>query len=38
MSAGYSILKEIRAVIKVNSLHKNKLTVTFFTLAFIRLN
>lgn len=26
MSAGYSILKETRAVIKVDSLHKNKLS------------
>lgn len=38
MSAGYSILKEIRAVIRVDSLYKNKVTVIFLTLAFIRPN
>lgn len=38
MSAGYSVLKEIRAVIKVDSLYKNKVMVIFLILAFIRPN
>lgn len=38
MGAGYSILKEMRVVLRVDCTYKNKVTVISFALAFIRPN